>query len=61
LYRSHNIVREIKCRILGWVGHAARMKRGKSAFQIITHKPTGKRPVGRSRHRLEERGRMALK
>ena len=42
LYRSLNIVRMIKSRRLRWAGHVARMKEGKSAFKILTDKPTGK-------------------
>ena len=47
LYRSHNIVRVIKSRTLRWAGHVARMEEGRSAFKILTGKPTGKRPLGR--------------
>ena len=46
LYRSPNIVRVIKCRRLKWTGHVARMEEGRSAFKSLTHKPTGKRPLG---------------
>ena len=41
-YRSPNIVRLIKSRRLRWASHVARMKEGKSAFKILTDKPTGK-------------------
>ena len=51
VYRSPNIVRVIKSRRLRWVGHVARMKEGRSAFKILTGKPTGKRPLGRPRRR----------
>ena len=37
--------------ILRWAGHVARMEEGRSAFKILTGKPTGKRPLGRPRHR----------
>ena len=36
-----------------WAGHVARMEEGRSAFKILTGKPTGKRPVGRPRSRWE--------
>ena len=49
MYRSPNVVRVIKSRILRWPGHVARMEEGKSAFKIITGTPTGKRPLGRPR------------
>ena len=46
LYRSPNIVREIKSRRLRWAGHVARMEEGKGTFKILTDKPTVKRPWG---------------
>ena len=46
----------IKARRLRWAGHVARMKEGRSAFKILTGKPTAKRP----RHRWEENIRMDL-
>ena len=50
-YRSSNIVSVIKSRRLRWSGHVARMEEGRSAFGILTDKPTGKRPLGRPRRR----------
>ena len=47
MYVSLNIVRVIKSRRLRWAGHIARMEEGRSAFKILTGKPTGKRPLGR--------------
>ena len=47
LYHSPNIVRFIKSRRLRWAGHLARMEECRSAFEILTGKPTGKRPLGR--------------
>ena len=47
MYRSPNIVRAIKSSRLRWAGHVARMEEGRSAFKILTGKPTGKRPLGR--------------
>ena len=41
----------IKSRKLRWAGHVARMDERRSAFKILTGKPTGKRPVGRPRRR----------
>ena len=54
MYRSPNIVRVIKSRRLRLAGHVARMEEGKSAFKILTGKPTGKRPLGRLRRRWED-------
>ena len=36
------------------------MEEGRSAFKILTGKPTGKRPLGRPRRRLEDCIRMDL-
>ena len=41
----------IKSRRLRWAEHVARMEEGRSAFKILTGTPTGKRPLGRPRHR----------
>ena len=60
MYRPPNIVRVIKPRGLRWVGHVARMKENRSAFKILTVKPTGKRPLGRPRRRWEDNIRMDL-
>ena len=49
----------IKSRRLCWAGHVARMEEGRSAFKILTGKPTGKRPLGRLRRRWEDNIRMA--
>ena len=37
------------------------MEEGRSAFKILAGKPTGKRPLGRPRHRWEDNIRMDLK
>jgi hypothetical protein len=58
LYRSPKIVRVIKSRRLRWAGHVARMEEGRSAFKILTGKPRGKRPLGKSRRRWEDNIRM---
>ena len=36
------------------------MEEGRNAFKILTGKPTGKRPLGRPRHRWEDNIRMNL-
>ena len=41
-----------------WPGHVARMEEGRSAFKILTGKPTGKRPLGRPKRRWEDNIRM---
>ena len=37
------------------------MEEGRGAFEILTGKPSGKRPLGRPRHRWEDYVRMDLK
>ena len=54
-------VRVTKSRRLRWAGRVARMEEGRSAFKILTGKPTGKRPLGRPRRRWEDNIRMYLK
>ena len=49
-----HLIRVIKSRRLTWVGHVARMEEGRSTFEILTGKPTGKPPFGRPRHRWED-------
>ena len=44
LYRTPNRFWVIKSRRLRWGGHLARMEVGRSALQMLTGKPTGKRP-----------------
>ena len=51
LYRSLNIVRVIKSRILRFVSPVARMEASRSAFKMLTGKPTGKGSLGRPRRR----------
>ena len=60
MYLSLNIVKVIKSRRLRWGGHVARMEEGRTTFKILTGKPTGKRPLGRPRHRWEDNIRMDL-
>ena len=50
----------IKSRRLRWAGQVARMEEDRSAFKILTGKPTGKRPLGRPRRRWEDNIRMDL-
>jgi hypothetical protein len=60
LYRSPNMVRVIKSRRLRWTGNLARMEKGRSAFKILTGKPTEMIPLGRCRRRWEDNIRMDL-
>ena len=47
----HNIVRMIKSRRLRWAGHVAEMEEGRSAFNILTGKATGRRLLGEPKGR----------
>ena len=55
---SPNIARVNKSRRLRWAGHVARMEEGRSAFNILTGKHTGKSLLGRTRRRCEDNIRM---
>ena len=57
-YRRPNIVRVIKSRRLRWAGHVARMEESRSAFKMLTGRPTGNRPSWRPRRRWEDNIRM---
>ena len=50
----------IKSKRLRWAGHVARIEGCRSAFKILTGKPTGKRHLGRPRRRWEDNIRMDL-
>ena len=50
----------IKSRRLRWAGHVARMEEGRSAFNVLTGKPTGRRPLGKPRLSWEDNIRMDL-
>ena len=50
----------IKSRRLRWAGHVARMEKGRSAFKILTGKPTGKKPLRKPMRRWEDNIRMNL-
>ena len=57
---TYLIVRVIKSRIR-WADHVARMNKDRNPFKILTCKPTGKRPLGRRRLRLQDTVSMNLK
>ena len=61
MWLSPNLVRVIKSTRIRQAGHVIRMKKGRSAFKMLTGKPIGKRPLGRSRRRWEKNIRMDLK
>jgi hypothetical protein len=54
LYHSPKIVRVIKSKRLRYASHVARMEEGRNAFKLLAGKPTGRRPLGRTRRRWED-------
>ena len=46
------LVSVTKFRRLRWSAQVAGMEEGRSAFKILTGELTGKRPIGRPRHRM---------
>ena len=61
VYHSPNIVKVIKSRRLRCAGHVSRMEDGRCDFKMLTSSSTGKRPLGRPRHRWEDNIKMDLK
>jgi hypothetical protein len=53
LYTSLSIFRVIESRIIGWVGHVARMGKRRSVYRVLVGKPEGKRSLGRPRRRWD--------
>ena len=47
LHLPSNIIRMIIFGRLRWAGRIARMDEGRKAFEILTRKPTVRRPLGR--------------
>jgi len=60
LYSSPNIVRVIKSRRMGWVGHEARTREGRGVYRVLVVKPEGKRPLGRPRCKWEDNNKTDL-
>ena len=44
-----------------WADHIARIEEGRSAFKMLTGKPTERIPLGRPRRRWEDNIRCLLK
>jgi hypothetical protein len=61
LYSSLNIVRVIKSRRMGWVGHVARMGEGRGVYRVLVGRPECTRPLGRPRRRWEDNIKMDLR
>jgi hypothetical protein len=58
LYSSPNIIRMIKSIIIGWAGQVSFMGERRGADRVLVARPEGKRPVGRSRSRWENKIKM---
>jgi hypothetical protein len=61
LYSSPNIVRVIKSRRMRWVGHVARMGKGRGLYRVLVERLEGKRPLRRPRRRWEDNIKMDLR
>jgi hypothetical protein len=61
LYSSPNIVRVIKSRMMRWVGHAARMGKGRGVYRVLVGRTEAKRPLGRPRRRWEDNIKLNLR
>jgi hypothetical protein len=61
LYSSPNIVRVIKSKRMSWAGHVARMGEGRGVYRVWVGRPECKRPLGRHRHRWEDKIKMDLR
>jgi hypothetical protein len=52
----------IKSRRMRWVGHVARMGKGRrGVYRILVGRPEGKRPLGRPRRRWEDNIKLDLR
>jgi hypothetical protein len=58
LCSSPSKIRMIKSRRMRWAGRVACMGEKRNAYRILVGKPEGKRPLGRSRRRWEDRDGM---
>jgi hypothetical protein len=56
-----NIIIMIKLRMMRWRGHVARMRKKRKTCRVLVGKPEGKRPLGRPRHRWEDKIKSDLR
>ena len=61
LYSSPNIFRKIKSRRLRLSKYVACIRERRDAYRVLVGKPEGRRPLGRSRRRLEDNNKMDLR
>jgi len=60
LYPSPNSVQVIKSRRMRWTRHVVRMGERRGVYRFLVGKPKGKKPLGTSRHRLDDNIKMDL-
>jgi hypothetical protein len=60
LYRSPNIFRVIKSKRMRWAGHVAHMGDRRGVYRVLVGKPERRRPLGRTKRRLEYNIKMDL-
>jgi hypothetical protein len=60
LYTLSNVIREIKSKLMGWVGHVTCMGEMINAYGIVVGKPEGKRTLRRPGDRWEDSMRWDL-
>jgi hypothetical protein len=51
LYSSPNIIRQVKSRIMRWVGQVACLGEERKVYKVSVGLPDGRRPLRRPRHR----------
>jgi hypothetical protein len=61
LYSSPNIIRQIKSRIIRWVGHVTCIREERKVFKVLVGNPRGKRPLGSSRCKWDDRIKTDLR
>jgi hypothetical protein len=54
VYSSPNVFPVTKSRRMNWAGYVASMGRKERCYRILVERPEGRRPLGRTRHRLED-------
>jgi hypothetical protein len=60
LYCSPNVVRVTKWRRMRWAVHVERMGERRGVYRVVVGKSEGKWPLGRPRHRWEDKNKMDL-
>ena len=58
LYSSPDIIRVIKLRIHGWVGHIAHTGKSRGAYRVLVGKPERRRPLERPRRKWKDNVKM---